>query len=550
MIETTLTPERIAACTRIGAWPNRTPADDLDHWATVRPARVAIDDGARRLTYEDLARLADRVACGLQGLGVGPGVCVAAQLPNWAELLVLFLAGLRLGAPLIPIPPIYRGNELRFILRITEAPVLVIPAAFRNHDYTAMAAGMRRDLPRLEHVFVARGAAGEGMRPLADLTDMAWEARPERRALPGTDPNAVHQIIFTSGTTGEPKGVMHTPNTNLAMILPLVDRLRFTERDVVLMASTIGHQSGYLYGMVLPLAVGGAMVWMDVWNAEEATRLIATHGATYSMGATPFLQDLTYTPALARHDTSSLRLFISAGASIPRKLVQDARERLRCAISAGWGMTENGLATCNGLEDPEAKVCGTEGLPLPGVELRVVDDDERNLPAGAEGHLLVRGAGQFVGYFRRLEHTRACHTADGWFHTGDRAMLDAEGCLTIAGRSKDIIIRGGENIPVAEVENLLFGHPKVATVAVVAMPDPRLQERACAYVVPRPGETVTLEELMAYLASLQVAKFKWPERLEVVPELPMTPSGKIQKFRLRQDLLARLAAEGGRPHTG
>ncbi len=455
----------------------------------------------------------------------------------------MILAANRLATPLTPIPPIFRANELRFILGLLEAPVLVIPETFRNHAYVPMVAGIRAELPRLEHVFVARGAPGEGMRSFADLADTAWEARPGRRALPGTDPNAVTEVIFTSGTTGEPKGVMHTANTILAIVLPLVDRLRFTDRDVVLMASTIGHQTGYLYGMTLPLVVGGQMVWMDLWNAAEAARLVEAHGCTYTMGATPFLQDLTYTPALARHNTSTLRLFISAGAPIPRKLVRDARENLRCAISAGWGMTENGLVSCNGLEDPEEKVGGTDGSPLPGMELAVVDEADRPLPGGTEGHLLVRGAAQFVGYFKRLDYTRQCHTADGWFRTGDRAMLDADGYVSMTGRSKDIIIRGGENIPVAEVENLLFAHPKVANVAVVAMPDPRLQERACAFVIPKPGETVTLEELTAYLDARQVAKYKWPERLEIVTEFPMTPSGKIQKFRLRQTVAEKLGLD-------
>jgi cyclohexanecarboxylate-CoA ligase len=542
-IETTLTRERIEACTRSGEWPNKTLGDYLHRAAAAAPRKVAAADAVHRHTYEDLARLADRIAHGLQGLGVGPGAAVACQLPNWTELLLMILAADRLGAPLTPIPPVYRANELRFILGLLEAPVLVIPETFRNHAYVSMVAGLRADLPRLEHVFVARGAPGEGMRPFADLTETLWEARPGRRALPGSDPNAVNEVIFTSGTTGEPKGVMHTANTILAIVLPLVDRLRFTDRDVVLMASTIAHQTGYLYGMTLPLVLGARMVWLDVWNAAEAARLIEAEGCTYTMGATPFLQDLTYSPALAVHDISPLRLFISAGASIPRKLVRDARENLRCAISAGWGMTENGLVTCNGLDDMEEKVCGTDGRPLPGMQLSVVDEGDRPVPAGAEGHLLVRGAAQFVGYFKRPDYTRQCHTGDGWFRTGDRAMMDADGYLSITGRSKDIIIRGGENIPVAEVENLLFAHPKVAQVAVVAMPDPRLQERACAFVVPKAGETVTLGEITAYLEARQVAKYKWPEHLEVVAEFPTTPSGKIQKFRLRQAVAERLGLD-------
>jgi non-ribosomal peptide synthetase component E (peptide arylation enzyme) len=210
-------------------------------------------------------------------------------------------------------------------------------------------------------------------------------------------------------------------------------------------------------------------------------------------------------------------------------------------------MTENGLVTCNGLRDPEAKVVGTDGLPLPGMTLRVVDADERDVPPGVEGDLLVSGPAQFVGYFKRPEFTREGHTADGWFKTGDRATLDADGYLAITGRSKDVIIRGGENIPVAEVENLLFAHPKVAGVAIVGMPDPRLQERACAFVIPKPGESLSLSELVSYLDAQQLSRQKFPERLEIVSEFPMTPSGKIQKYRLRQIIKDKVEAEARRP---
>jgi acyl-CoA synthetase (AMP-forming)/AMP-acid ligase II len=284
-------------------------------------------------------------------------------------------------------------------------------------------------------------------------------------------------------------------------------------------------------------------VWLDVWNAEEAARLIEAERVTYTMGATPFLQDLTYSPAVEQRDLSSLRLFISAGAPIPRKLVQDARKRLNCAISAGWGMSENGLVTCNALDDPEEKVFGTDGRPLAGMEVVVVGDDGHAVPARTEGELLVRGHSQFVGYWRRPEFTRDGHTSDGWFKTGDRAMLDADGYLAITGRAKDLIIRGGENISVAEVENLLYAHPKIQNVAVVAMPDARLVERACAFVIPRPGETVSLAELVTYLDAKQLARHKFPERLEVVSEFPMTPSGKIQKYRLREAVARMLGMD-------
>jgi cyclohexanecarboxylate-CoA ligase len=528
------------AAAHSGYWRNETLDTYLDRWARTRADKTAIADAAGRLTWAALARTVERVAHGLAAAGLGPGAVVSCQLPNWNEFIVLALAATRLGAILNPIPPTYRANELRFILGTLASPALVIPRSFRGVDYAEMIGGLRRELPALREVFVARGAPPSGMRAWSWLADTGWEQREGRRALAGTDPAAVTEVIFTSGTTGEPKGVMHTSNTVLSIIYPLIERLAFSERDVALMSSTFGHQTGYLYGYCLTLLLGSTGVWLDVWNAAEAARLIEAERVTYTMGATPFLQDLTDCPALGERDLASLRLFISAGASIPRTLVQDARQRLGCAISAGWGMSENGLVTCNGLDDPPEKVFGTDGRPLPGMELAVVDGDGRPVPPKTEGELLVRGHSQFVGYWKRPEFTREAHTADGWFKTGDRAVLDADGYLAITGRSKDLIIRGGENISVAEVENLLFAHPKIHNVAVVAMPDPRLVERMCAFVIPQPGQRVALDELVRYLESRQLARHKLPERLEIVGEFPMTPSGKIQKYKLREQIAAKL----------
>ncbi len=540
-----LSEERIRRAVEAGFWRNERFEVYLDRWATTRPAKTAMVDGIGRTTWAELARTVERVAHGLAAHGVERGGVISCQLPNWSEFIVVLLAAARLGAVVNPIPPIYRASELRFMLNRLESRVVMIPGTFRGFDHVAMLAALRPEIPTVEHVFVARGTPGAGMLPFTTLTDTAWEARAGRRGLPGSDPNEVNEVIFTSGTTGEPKGVMHTPNTVLANIHPVIERLRFSERDAILMSSTFAHQTGYLYGYCLMLILGATGVWLDVWNAAEAARLIETERVTFTMGATPFLQDLTYVPA--RHDLSSLRLFISAGAPIPRPLVRDARARLGCAISPGWGMTENGLVTCTGVEDPEAKVFTTDGYPLPGMELRIVDGDGRALPPGTEGDLLVRGSSQFVGYFRRPEFTHESYTPEGWFRTGDRGALDRDGYLSITGRSKDLIIRGGENIPVVEVENVLFAHPKIASVAIVGMPDPRLGERACAFVVPKPGESPTLAELVHFLEGKQLARQKFPERVEIVSEFPMTPSGKVQKFRLRQLIAEKLANESGRP---
>ena len=540
---------RVRAMTAAGLWRNESLTASLEHWAGERPDALAATDGATRYTWRALARAVERVAYGLAAHGVARGAVVSVQLPNWNEFVLVALALDRLGAVLNPIPPIYRAAELRFILGLLESHAVVIPERFRGFDHATMLAALQPELPRLAHVFVARGTPAASQRHFAELTETAWETRAGRSGLPGTDPNTVHEVIFTSGTTGEPKGVMHTPNTAFALMAPAYERLGFSDRDVILMPSTFGHQTGYLYGLATAVLLGATGVWLDVWNAESAARLIEAERVTFTMGATPFLQDLTYTAALARHDVRTLRLFICAGAPVPRKLVEDARARLGCAISAGWGMTENGLVTCNGLADAPEKVFGTDGRPLPGVELRIVDGAGRPAPAKTEGDLLVRAPSQSLGYFKRPVFTAEAYTSDDWFRTGDRGVLDEGGYLSITGRAKDLIIRGGENLSPAEIENLLFTHPKVASVAVVGMPDPRLQERSCAFVVPAPGEPPTLAELIAFLEARQIARQKFPEWLEIVSEFPMTPSGKIQKYRLRQMIAEKLEVErqGGSP---
>ncbi|HKA63969.1 MAG TPA: AMP-binding protein [Methylomirabilota bacterium] len=543
-METNLTDARTRAMTAAGLWRNESLLAYLDRWARERPGQTALVDGRGRLSWGELARAADRVAHGLRSHGVEAGGVISCQMPNWSEAIVVFLAALRLGAVINPIPPAYRASELRFMLRLLESQVAVVPATFRGFDHAGMLAGLRPELPRLEHVFVARGEGPAGTKPLRALTDEPWETRAGRREFPGTRPNAVHEVVFTSGTTGEPKGVMHTQNTTLSTLHLAIERLEMSEREVLLMASTVGHQTGFLFGHCLNLLLGATAVWMDVWNVEEAARLIESEGVTFSMGATPFLRDLT--DLKTARDRSALRLFISAGAPIPRALVRDARERLGCVISAGWGMTENGMVTCNGLRDDEEKIVGSDGSPLAGMELRIVDDDGAPVPPGVEGDLLARGAALFVGYFQRPHFTTEAHTADGWFRTGDRGTLDHDGYLAITGRSKDLIIRGGENIPVVEVENLLYTHPKVAGVAIVATPDPRLGERACAVVIPREGQTITLGEIVSFLERHQLARQKFPERLELVSEFPTTPSGKIQKYKLR-DLVAERARRAERP---
>jgi cyclohexanecarboxylate-CoA ligase len=530
-----IAPERSRAIRQSGFWSDRLITDYLDRATRETPERLAIVDHNSRtgeesaLSYAELGRRADRLASGLAALGVRKGDVVSYQLPNWWQFSALHLAAMRLGAVTNPLMPIFRERELSFMLALTESKVFVVPRSFRGFDYAAMARGLRAQLPALTRVLVVDGEGEEAFERLLDAPRLAPGPPPA--------PDEVIEILFTSGTTGEPKGVMHTSNTLLSALTPYAERLGLGASDVFLMASPMAHQTGFMYGLMLPIVLGAKAVLQDIWNPERAADLVAGERVTFTMAATPFLADLADAAEKRPQDFSSLRIFLSAGAPIPRVLVRRAAQNMGAAIISAWGMTENGAVTTTRPEDPPQKVFETDGCALPGMEIRVVDEARKGLPPGVEGHLEVRTCSNFAGYFKRPEWYGI--DREGWFDTGDLARMDAEGYVRLTGRSKDIIIRGGENIPVVEVEGLIYQHPAVVEAAIVAMPDPRLGERACAFVVTREGRRLSLAELSEFLLAQKIAKPYLPERLEILPSLPKTPSGKIQKFRLRE-IAARL----------
>jgi cyclohexanecarboxylate-CoA ligase len=526
-----------------GLWSERLPIDDLDAAVAKHPDRTAfvgVNSARReevRLTYAELAERVDKIAAGLVGLGVGKGDVVSFQLPNWWEFTALFYACNRIGAAANPLMPIFRQREMRYMLGFGEAKIAVVPARWRGFDHLAMVREIRGDLPNLRHVF-AVGGTGDDSFERAFL-DRPPVAAAEKRALaarrPG--PNEVVQLIYTSGTSGEPKAVMHTPNTVAAPARGFIDHIPVTPDDIVFMGSPYAHQTGFLHGMLMPVMLATTTVALDLWSATEAARLIEREGATFTMASTPFLSDMVNMPEEPRARVSrTLRTWVCAGAPIPRVLVQRAKREMNLDVLSCWGMTENGGLTITRKSDPQEKVFSTDGRALPGSAVRVVDENRDPVPADTAGHLQARGITHFVGYHKKPQLNAI--DQDGWFDTGDLARMDRDGYIRIVGRTKDVIIRGGENIPVAEVENLIYRHPKVAECAVVAMPDERLGERACAFVVSKDNVPFDLPELAHFLAEQGMAKPYWPERLEQVPEMPRTPSGKIQKFRLRE-----LAAE-------
>lgn len=416
---------------------------------------------------------------------------------------------------------------------LAGSKLIVVPREFRGFDHVSLVESLKADWPALDHILVVGGP--EAPASWEVFMSTPWEERrdPAELAALRPDPNDVTLLIFTSGTTGEPKGVMHSHNTVVAANNPLPERLGISTESVIHMASTLAHLTGFLYGARLPVQNGATGILQDIWDPKEFIGLVERHGITYTSAATPFLHDVLSVPDVSRHPMSTLSRFCCMGAPIPRALVRRAKELLpSMAVLGGWGQTENALVTLGIPGDPEEKVVETDGYPWPGMQIRTVDFDGVPVPAGTEGRLQVQGPFLFVGYANRMKMTQDSFEGD-WFDTGDLAIIDEDGYVKLSGRTKDVIIRGGENIPVAYVENALYEDPRIESVAIVGLPDPRLQERAAAVVTLTAGSTLSFEEMQVLLKEKGIAKQYWPERLEVIDALPRTASGKIQKFQLR-----------------
>jgi 3-phosphoshikimate 1-carboxyvinyltransferase len=499
--------------------------DDLDRHARERPGERAVveisaDGSVREMTWGALKNESDRVAAALLLLGVLEGEPVAFQLPNRLEFVTIALGTLRAGAVCEPLMPIFRERELEYMLRESGARVLFVPDRFRGRDHAAIAAAVRPALSTLEHVV----SLPDGYHDL--LTEADVDAGP----FPMVNPHQHAQLLFTSGTSGEPKGALHRHDVLTRAADHHVEHFGLSAEDVIYVPSPLAHQTGFLYGMWIAVRLGVPQVLQEVWDADVGLDAMRRFGVTFVQAATPFLADLTRVAEERGESPERLKTFVATGAAIPRELARRSREVLGAEVGGAWGTTESCLGCAFAPGDPPERAWGTDGRALAGVRLRIVDDDGRTLVPGEEGNFEVSTDCMFDGYLNRSALTAEAITADGWYRTGDLARIDSSGYVRITGRVKDVINRGGEKVPVAEIEQLLHAHPAVRDVAIVAMPDERLGERACAFIV---GE-LDFETMLEYLDSHRVSKTYWPERLELVDALPRTPSGKIQKFVLRE----------------
>jgi len=536
--ETRLTDELVARYQRSGHWGSETFDAILAGRAAAHPDRVAIVDRGRRVTYGELKTRVDRVAAGLGALGIGAGDVVTIQLPNWAEFAYVFFALERLGAVANQIGPDFRSREVDYILRFSESRAFVCPASFKGFDYVKMIGELRPGLSDLEAVCVLGGPRPDGStRGVVSLDALLEDAgaAPPRGA--GQGANDVMRMAFTSGTTGNPKGVVHSHNTTLSTCRTLNADMRVTADEVFLVYLPLGLNWGYLT-LVQAVMAGARAVLLDQFSARAALELIQRERVTYIPTAPASIIAMLNEPELGRFDLSSLRVVITGGASCPIETIREFRARMHGHLVELYGMLETGFHTYTRLgDDPEA-VTGTVGTVSSGLGLRLIDDSGRDVAAGAEGEIAAQGPSVHLGYHKNPTANAELFTADGWFRTGDLGQFDAAGNVKIVGRLKEMINRGGKKFFPREIEEILYTHPKILHAAIVGVPDPRLGERNCLCVIPRPGQALTLDEVVGYLKD-GVATYKLPETIEVFDELPFTPTGKIQRHVLVRRVLER-----------
>jgi cyclohexanecarboxylate-CoA ligase len=525
-----LSPERIRRHEAAGEWPAPGPSALLSARAAETPERLFLIDGATRLTFAEFERRTARLATGLARLGVGPGDVVSWQLPSWWEAAALAVAIDWIGAVSNPIIPICRAREVAFVTAQAGASVLVVPGRFRTFDHRELAAAVRRATPSLTSVVVARDTPGSGMTAFADL--LAPGPVPPRAA---AAPHEIATVFYTSGTTAEPKGVLHTRSTLGAFARLNAALSGAGPGDVSLLQFPLTHIGGLGAFLLLPLLTGSRAVYLDLWEPERALALIEREGVTSAGGPPPILQGLLGAPGFRPARVRSVRLAGSGAADVPPDLIRTVRRQFGAASFRAYGLTECPMLTSGRLDDPEEACATTDGRPAPGCQVRIVDDAGRGLPPDHEGEIEAYGPQLCVGYVDERLNT-AAFTADGWLRTGDRGVVDAAGFLRVTGRRKDIIIRKGENLSAQAIEDVLAEHPAVAEVAVVGLPDTATGERACACVVLRPGASLSLAEVRAFMEGRGIMRQKIPEQLETVSTLPRNATGKVLKFELRRQL--------------
>lgn len=537
----TFNEQRRAAYRQQGLWGDASLADYWQQTARAMPDKIAVvDNHGASYTYSALDHAASCLANWMLAKGIESGDRIAFQLPGWCEFTVIYLACLKIGAVSVPLLPSWREAELVWVLNKCQAKMFFAPTLFKQTRPVDLILPLQNQLPQLQQIV--------GVDKLAPATSSLSLSQIIADNTPLTTAITTHgdelaAVLFTSGTEGLPKGVMLTHNNILASERAYCARLNLTWQDVFMIPAPLGHATGFLHGVTAPFLIGARSVLLDIFTPDACLALLEQQRCTCMLGATPFVYDLLNVLEKQPADLSALRFFLCGGTTIPKKVARECQQRGIKLLSV-YGSTESSPHAVVNLDDPLSRFMHTDGYAAAGVEIKVVDDARKTLPPGCEGEEASRGPNVFMGYFDEPELTARALDEEGWYYSGDLCRMDEAGYIKITGRKKDIIVRGGENISSREVEDILLQHPKIHDACVVAMPDERLGERSCAYVVLKaPHHSLSLEEVVAFFSRKRVAKYKYPEHIVVIEKLPRTASGKIQKFLLRKDIMRRLTQD-------
>ncbi len=545
-IESNVTKEQIEYYTNLGFWDQWTFCDYIKRWASAFPDKEAVIDANTRLTWSQFRTMMDRLALNFLELGIRRDDLVVAQVPNCVEAVITEFALARIGACVVPLAMQWRDHELDFVLGQTEARAVIVQGTYHGFNYTEMMKGLQSRHSRLQHIIAIGGDSPE----IAVSFEKIWDNRLEER-YPADyldkncriNSNDVLTICYTSGTEADPKGCPRTHNHWKCFERSgFIHHLAENVHDKVLMALPWFNLFGQSVGILSMAMVGGTLILLDGFDPAVMARTIAKEKATLYAGVPSMHVAMLKYAELDNYDMSSLRVVASGGAPCPTPVIEEMMSKFGCLVWNGFGSSEGHLnVTEVGLE-PEL-VATTIGLPQMYSQTKIVDENNNVLGVGKIGEFCQKSPFIIAGYYKRPDLNKTKWDQDGFYHTGDACYLDENGFYRFSTRLKDIIIRGGMNISAEEVESILYRNPKILNVAVVGMPDHRLGEKCCAYLELRPGETFSLEEVQTFMEKNNVAKYKWPERIEIVKQLPRTPTGKVLKYVLREEIRAKAAGE-------
>lgn len=528
-------------------WLNKTIGEVFDETVKKYPQKEAIIFGSQRITFQEFAEKVDSLVSGLLQIGIEPKDLVSVQLPNWPEFCFLQVALGKIGAILGPLHMVYRERELLSMLTFCESKAIVIPSEYKGFNYAETIQELWPKLPNLKQVIVLGEKVPKGMVSFKDLISNDPQNGRNRIKKISVDANDLCYLNFTSGTEGIPKGFLHTFNTVLGGYYFYTRAEGESDEElskkVILAHSPMTHTFGFVVAYD-PVLNGSKIILVERYDPGEALELLERERITHMFGTPAHIIGLLHHEKFGKHDVSSMQEISIGGAPCPVELIKEIKDKIGCSVTNIYGMGETIAHTKTRKDDPPELIFESVGKPIPGTEVGIFDDTRSfQLGVGEIGEIAYRGPFLFVCYFKDPQRTEDTRNSDGWFFTGDMGKVDEKGYLRLAGRKKDLINRGGTKIFPDDIENILHLHPKILKAAVIGMPDYRLGEKVCAYIIPKKGESITLEEVVQFMESQKVMKYKIPERIEIVEEFPMLPSGKVKKEALRQDIIEKLKKE-------